>query len=71
MGICRRKSFPLDVLCLMMCVPLPFYVWLDGNSIVVSVPDHCLFVYFLHILDQHRIAYVGHIKSLGSLKSVK
>ena len=32
---------------LSVCVPFPFGVWGRMWNLIVSVPDHCLFIYFL------------------------
>ena len=31
---------------LIICVPFPFGVWGRKCNSIVSVPDHCLFIYF-------------------------
>ena len=32
---------------LIVCVPFPYGVWGRKKNSIVSVPDHCLFIYFV------------------------
>ena len=55
MAICRKRAVPLTFhLCcfnfsavLVVCVRFPFGVWVRMWNSIVSVPDHCLFIYFV------------------------
>ena len=59
MTICWERAVPLAFhLCcfyfsavLIVCVPFPFDSWGRMWKSIVSVPDHCLFIYFSYFVD--------------------